>query len=80
MTEEDLTVLVTGATSGIGLATARKLAAGGAFVLVHGRDEGRVADALVQLGGEAAPFASLRVTTPLPNPLPRSVRTASRSR
>ncbi len=35
------TCLVTGATHGIGLATARALAAAGATVLVHGRDEAR---------------------------------------
>jgi NAD(P)-dependent dehydrogenase (short-subunit alcohol dehydrogenase family) len=52
----DLSVLVTGATSGIGLATARQLAGGGAGVLVHGRDERRVADVVQRIrrdGGQA---------------------------
>ncbi|MFC5800067.1 SDR family NAD(P)-dependent oxidoreductase [Streptomyces formicae] len=48
------TVLVTGATSGIGFETARQLAERGATVLVHGRtaEEGRTAvDALVATAG-----------------------------
>ena len=36
--------LVTGATSGIGRATALQLASEGFFVLVHGRDEARGAE------------------------------------
>ena len=40
------TVLVTGATDGIGKATAEGLARLGARVLVHGRDAGRVAAAV----------------------------------
>jgi NAD(P)-dependent dehydrogenase (short-subunit alcohol dehydrogenase family) len=56
-------ILVTGATSGIGSETARRLAARGARVVVHGRDEAqatRVRDALGP-GHEAvvADFASL---------------------
>ncbi len=39
-------VLVTGASSGLGLAMARALAAGGAHVALGGRDEGRLAEAL----------------------------------
>jgi NAD(P)-dependent dehydrogenase (short-subunit alcohol dehydrogenase family) len=48
----DLTILVTGATNGIGLATARQLAAGGASVLVHGRDGARVDRVVRSLVGE----------------------------
>ncbi len=48
------TALVTGATSGLGLETAIQLAASGARVLVHGRNEERVARALelVRASGE----------------------------
>ena len=38
------TALVTGATSGLGLAIARGLAEAGAAIAVNGRDEGRIAD------------------------------------
>jgi NAD(P)-dependent dehydrogenase (short-subunit alcohol dehydrogenase family) len=41
--------LVTGGTSGIGLATARRLAEEGAAVLVLGRDEARLASAIATL-------------------------------
>ncbi|WP_019932857.1 SDR family NAD(P)-dependent oxidoreductase [Nocardia sp. BMG111209] len=48
--------LVTGSSSGLGEATARMLAAEGAAVIVHGRDEaraGRVAAAIREAGGIA---------------------------
>ena len=41
-----MTALVTGATDGIGLHTARRLAASGRDVLVHGRDRERVRSAV----------------------------------
>ena len=50
------TALVTGATSGLGRATARELAAAGAVVLVHGRDAKRgaaVVQEIEHLGGSA---------------------------
>ncbi len=38
---DDQVILVTGATDGLGRGVAERLAAGGATVLVHGRDDGR---------------------------------------
>jgi NAD(P)-dependent dehydrogenase (short-subunit alcohol dehydrogenase family) len=68
----DLVVLVTGATDGIGLATARMLAREGAGVLVHGRNRGKVGDVVRELrdsGGYAEGFvadlASLEQTAAL---------------
>ena len=52
MSDYDLTgktVLVTGATAGIGLATARALAASGAEVLILGRDRGRTEAAVADV-------------------------------
>ena len=52
----DISILVTGATSGIGLATVRRLAADGAAVLAHGRSASRVEQVVGELragGGRA---------------------------
>jgi NAD(P)-dependent dehydrogenase (short-subunit alcohol dehydrogenase family) len=46
------TALVTGSTSGIGYATAKSLALAGASVVVNGRDEQRVGDAVAKLREE----------------------------
>ncbi|MGW0804255.1 SDR family oxidoreductase [Nonomuraea sp. NPDC002799] len=46
-------VVIVGGTSGIGLATAKKLAEGGAEVFVTGRSEERLRAALKQLGDQA---------------------------
>jgi len=53
------TILVTGATDGLGRALAADLAAAGADVLVHGRDEGRGRDTLAEIR-ERAPGARVR--------------------
>jgi NAD(P)-dependent dehydrogenase (short-subunit alcohol dehydrogenase family) len=44
-------VLVTGATDGLGRALSAELARAGATVLVHGRDAGRIADTVQEIGG-----------------------------
>lgn len=51
-------VLVTGSTSGIGLATARRLAAGGAQVVVTGRTTERVDGTVRDLGPDARGVAA----------------------
>jgi 3-oxoacyl-[acyl-carrier protein] reductase len=55
----DKTCLVTGSTAGIGLETARMLAAEGARVIVTGRDEDRVQRAKEQAGAAAGIAADL---------------------
>jgi NAD(P)-dependent dehydrogenase (short-subunit alcohol dehydrogenase family) len=57
----DVVVLVTGATDGIGLATARLLNAEGAGVLAHGRNPAKVAQVVRELrdgGGQAEGFVA----------------------
>jgi NAD(P)-dependent dehydrogenase (short-subunit alcohol dehydrogenase family) len=68
----DLVVLVTGATDGIGLATAQRLAGEGAGVLVHGRNPAKLAEVVAQLRegdaraeGFVADLASLEQTAAL---------------
>ena len=51
---KDRICLVTGSTTGIGLETARLLAAEGARVVVHGRDADRAEQARADVGAELA--------------------------
>jgi NAD(P)-dependent dehydrogenase (short-subunit alcohol dehydrogenase family) len=52
------TVLVTGATSGIGLETAAQISRMGARVIVHGRSREKVIDAMSVIGGELQPLVA----------------------
>ncbi|WP_328684164.1 SDR family oxidoreductase [Streptomyces sp. NBC_01261] len=54
---KDRVYVVTGATRGLGNATARELVADGAKVVVTGRDEKRAADAAAELGPNAVGVA-----------------------
>ncbi|URN08464.1 SDR family NAD(P)-dependent oxidoreductase [Actinomadura madurae] len=66
---EQQTILITGATDGLGRALAAELAAEGATVLVHGRDDQRGKATLQEIGGRAswyrADLASLAETRAL---------------
>ncbi|MEO0679661.1 MAG: SDR family NAD(P)-dependent oxidoreductase [Pseudomonadota bacterium] len=52
------TILITGATDGIGLLTAKKLAAAGHAVLLHGRGEAKLAAAAEEVGTVAGTYAA----------------------
>jgi Dehydrogenases with different specificities (related to short-chain alcohol dehydrogenases) len=57
------TILVTGATDGVGRVVARRLAEAGAEVLVHGRDSGRGESLLAEMrakGNDKGAFLSRR--------------------
>ena len=56
---QDKVAIVTGGSSGIGLATARLLAREGASVMICGRDETRLAGALNELAGDGATVAGV---------------------
>ena len=53
------TILVTGSTAGLGLEVARRLAERGETVLVHGRDEARLAEAHESTGAATSYLADL---------------------
>ena len=55
----DKIALVTGATRGIGLETARQLAAQGVHTLLAGRDRGRAVDAALKLQAEGLPVEAI---------------------
>ncbi|MER5683757.1 SDR family oxidoreductase [Streptomyces sp. NPDC002205] len=55
---KDRVYIVTGATRGLGNATARELVADGAKVIITGRDEKRVEAAAADLGPDAVGFAA----------------------
>ncbi|MFD4657472.1 SDR family NAD(P)-dependent oxidoreductase [Kitasatospora sp. NPDC058444] len=65
------TVLVTGGTSGMGLATARHLLAAGARVVVTGRDDARLARAAEQLGADGDRLLAVRADSSVPADLTR---------
>jgi 3-oxoacyl-[acyl-carrier protein] reductase len=52
----DKRALVTGSTSGLGRATARRLAAEGAAVVIHGRDERRAAAVADDISADGGPI------------------------
>jgi len=54
----DKRILITGGTSGIGLAGARRVRTEGGDVAVTGTDEGRLAAAAEQIGGDTLAFAN----------------------
>ncbi|MEU1023744.1 SDR family NAD(P)-dependent oxidoreductase, partial [Streptomyces sp. NPDC005904] len=55
---KDRVYVVTGASRGLGNATARELVADGAKVVITGRDEKAVAEAAAELGPNAAGVAA----------------------
>jgi hypothetical protein len=57
MSFDGKTIVITGGSSGIGLATAEAAIAKGAAVVITGRDRERLDRALSQLGGRARGFA-----------------------
>jgi short-subunit dehydrogenase len=56
---DETTILITGATDGLGRRVARDLAASGATVLLHGRDEERVETTVREIREETTTISSV---------------------
>lgn len=71
------TILITGATDGIGLLTAKMLAAKGHELLVHGRSAEKLKSAVIEVGGNTTPvqadLSSLSETKALAEDVRRKV-------
>ena len=52
------TILITGATAGLGREVAADLGGRGHTVLVHGRDQGKVDEVVAELGGDARGYVA----------------------
>ncbi|MBO9448305.1 SDR family NAD(P)-dependent oxidoreductase [Ruegeria sp. R14_0] len=52
------TILITGSTDGIGLLTAKKLAAEGHQVLLHGRSKSKLESAAAEIGGDVETYVA----------------------
>lgn len=76
MSLADKVIIVTGSTTGIGEAIARRCTAEGAMVFIHGRDEPRAAQLVAELGPTAA-FHTDDLTDP--EAAPRIVEAAIRA-
>ena len=63
-----MNALVTGGTKGIGFAIAEAMLAAGGNVMITGRDEGRVKQALTALTKSCAPGAQLPSVSIMPFP------------
>ena len=58
---EGVTILVTGATDGVGFESARAFAEKGAHVVLHGRDKSKGDEAVAEIQKTASPKAKLEL-------------------
>ncbi|WP_249375605.1 glucose 1-dehydrogenase [Streptomyces sp. I05A-00742] len=70
----DKTVLITGGTSGIGLATARRLLDEGAYAVITGRDDARLEKAVAELGAAGDRVLAVRADAASPAELDELMR------